>query len=118
MGGKSVLSSSKILLCWIIPRVNLHTLSFSFSSTFTPIPLKLSSSYALADVAKSNNTLETTADDVEKIGKFFSEPSVFDFFINPTIDLDKKCKALDEIAKSSTLQPHIVNFLNILADAK
>ncbi|XP_021824887.1 ATP synthase delta chain, chloroplastic-like [Prunus avium] len=135
MRGKSVLLSSKILLCWIISRVNLHTLSFSFSSTFTPIPLKLSSSSALADVAKSNNTLKTfsfsstftpiplklssssaladvaksnntlktTAGDVEKIGKFFDKPSVFDFFINPTIDLDKKRKALDEIAKSSTL---------------
>ncbi|PQQ10048.1 ATP synthase delta chain chloroplastic [Prunus yedoensis var. nudiflora] len=69
-------------------------------------------------MAKSNNTLKTTAEDMEKIRKFFGEPSVFDFFINPTIDLDKKCKVLDEIAESSTLQPHIVNFLNILANAK
>ncbi|KAL6273667.1 hypothetical protein ACE6H2_024359 [Prunus campanulata] len=36
----------------------------------------------------------------------------------PPIDLNKKRKVLDEIAKSSTLQPHIVNFLNILANAK
>ncbi|KAK9943572.1 hypothetical protein M0R45_009176 [Rubus argutus] len=115
----------------------------SFSSTFTPLNLKLSaaataavrrgggacgarmnataaSSYAaaLADVATSNNTLETTVADVEKIEKFFEEPSVFDFFINPTIDLEKKRGVLDEIARSSALQPHTVNFLNILVDAK
>ncbi|BFG41007.1 ATP synthase delta chain chloroplastic [Prunus yedoensis var. nudiflora] len=137
-------SSPPQLSSTLTPRTS--TLSFSFSSTFTPIPLKLSSSAtavvtlrrngggalgarmnasaaasyatALADVAKSNNTLETTAGDVEKIEKFFGEPSVFDFFINPTIDLDKKRQVLDEIAKSSTLQPHTVNFLNILVDAK
>ncbi|VVA33528.1 PREDICTED: ATP synthase [Prunus dulcis] len=137
-------SSPPQLSSTLTPRTS--TLSFSFSSTFTPIPLKFSSSAAalvtlrrngggalgsrmnasaaasyataLADVAKSNNTLETTAGDVEKIEKFFGEPSVFDFFINPTIDLDKKRKVLDEIANSSTLQPHTVNFLNILVDAK
>lgn len=116
----------------------------SFSTTFTPLNLKLSasaatttvrrvggacgarmnataaSSYAtaLADVATSNDTLETTVADVEKIEKFFAEPSVFDFFVNPTVDLEKKRGVLDEIAKSSDLQPHTVNFLNILVDAK
>ncbi|VVA29876.1 PREDICTED: ATP synthase [Prunus dulcis] len=30
------------------------------------------------------------------------------------IDLDKKHKVFNKIAKSSTLQPHTVNFLNIL----
>lgn len=115
----------------------------SFSSTFTPLNLKLSaaattavrrgggacgarmnataaSSYAaaLADVATSNDTLEATVADVEKVEKFFAEPSVFDFFTNPTVDLEKKRGVLDEIATSSSLQPHTVNFLNILVDAK
>ncbi|KAL6213839.1 hypothetical protein ACLB2K_013278 [Fragaria x ananassa] len=115
----------------------------SFSSTFTPLNLKLAaaassstslrrggggarmnataaSSYAaaLADVAVSNNTLETTVADVEKLEKFFGEPSVFDFFVNPTISLEKKRGVLDDIAKSAALQPHTVNFLNILVDAK
>ncbi|KAL6211374.1 hypothetical protein ACLB2K_016601 [Fragaria x ananassa] len=114
----------------------------SFSSTFTPLNLKLTaassstslrprgggarmnataaSSYAaaLADVAVSNNTLETTVADVEKLEKFFGEPSVFDFFVNPTISLEKKRGVLDDIAKSAALQPHTVNFLNILVDAK
>ena len=78
------------------------------------------SSYAaaLADVAVSNNTLETTVTDVEKLEKFFGEPSVFDFFVNPTISLEKKRGVLDDIAKSAALQPHTVNFLNILVDAK
>ncbi|KAM1764874.1 hypothetical protein ACFX11_004075 [Malus domestica] len=44
----------------------------------------------LADVANSNNTLEATSGDVEKIEKFFDEPLVFVFFINPTIGLEKK----------------------------
>ncbi|KAM1007363.1 hypothetical protein COP2_004072 [Malus domestica] len=44
----------------------------------------------LADVANSNNTLEATNGDVEKIEKFFDEPSMFVFFINPTIGLEKK----------------------------
>ncbi|CAN6687133.1 unnamed protein product [Malus baccata var. baccata] len=92
-----------------------RTTTLSFSSTFSPLHLKLSSSAltarrngsgslgarmnasaaasyasALADVANSNNTLEATSGDVEKIEKFFGEPSVFDFFINPTIGLEKK----------------------------
>ncbi|PRQ24486.1 putative H(+)-transporting two-sector ATPase [Rosa chinensis] len=118
----------------------------SFSSTFTPLNLKLTAaaastsvrrgggggacgarmnataaaSYAaaLADVAISNNTLDATVADVEKIEEFFAEPSVFDFFTNPTVGLEKKRGVLDEIAKSSALQPHTVNFLNILVEAK
>ncbi|XP_062020456.1 ATP synthase subunit delta, chloroplastic [Rosa rugosa] len=116
----------------------------SFSSTFTPLNLKLTAaaastsvrrgggacgarmnataaaSYAaaLADVAISNNTLDATVADVEKVEKFFAEPSVFDFFTNPTVNLEKKRGVLDEIAKSSALQPHTVNFLNILVEAK
>nr|XP_008358508.1 ATP synthase delta chain, chloroplastic-like [Malus domestica] len=39
----------------------------------------------LADVVNSNNTLEAISGDVEMIEKFFDEPSVFVFFINPTI---------------------------------
>lgn len=73
---------------------------------------------ALADVAKGNNTLEATSADVEKVEKLFSDPQVFDFFSNPTIDTEKKRQLLDEIVESSGLQPHTANFLNILVDAK
>lgn len=79
-----------------------------------------SASYALAlaDVAKSNNTLEATSSDVEKVEKFFGDPAVLDFFVNPTIDDEKKKGVVDELAKSEALQPHTANFLNILVDAK
>lgn len=73
---------------------------------------------ALADIAKSNNTLDATAADVEKIEKLFSEPSVSKYFTNPTIDDEKKKELLDEVASSSSLQPHTANFLNILVEAK
>lgn len=78
------------------------------------------SSYAaaLADVAKSNNTLETTNADIEKIDKIFSEKQVSGFFTNPIIDVEKKRKVLDEIAVSAKLLPHTANFLNILIDMK
>ncbi|KAL3845833.1 hypothetical protein ACJIZ3_003236 [Penstemon smallii] len=73
---------------------------------------------ALADVAKSNDTLELTYGDVEKLEKFFASEEVINFFINPTISLEKKREVVDEIAKSSNLQPHVTNFLNILLDMK
>ncbi|KAK4428491.1 ATP synthase delta chain, chloroplastic [Sesamum alatum] len=73
---------------------------------------------ALADVAKSNNTLDETSDDVEKIEKIFSDEQVVNFFTNPTIIEEEKQKLVDEIAKSSGLQPHVANFLNILVDMK
>lgn len=72
---------------------------------------------ALADVAKSNDTLEKTYADVEKLEKFFDE-GIVNFFTNPTIDEEEKYKIVDEIAKSSELQPHVANFLNILVDMK
>lgn len=73
---------------------------------------------ALADVAKSNNTLDSTCADMENIEKIFADESVYDFFANPTIDQEKKRQLIDEISKSSALQPHTTNFLNILIDAK
>ncbi|CAM8935888.1 unnamed protein product [Rhodiola kirilowii] len=79
------------------------------------------SSYAsaLADVAKATNTLEATAADVEKIEKFFSDPPIAaDFFSSPVISLEKKCEVLDQIAATCNLQPHTVNFINILVDMK
>lgn len=76
------------------------------------------SSYAtaLADVAKGNGTLEATAADIEKVNNMFADAQVYGFFLNPTIDLDKKRAVLDEIASSSNLQPYTVNFLNLLVD--
>ncbi|XP_048227319.1 ATP synthase subunit delta, chloroplastic [Ricinus communis] len=73
---------------------------------------------ALAEVAKSNNTLDSTSADVEKLEKLFADPAVHDFFTSPVIDPAKKQQVIDEISKSSELQPHTANFLNILVDAK
>lgn len=73
---------------------------------------------ALADVAKSNKTLDETSADVEKIEKLFSDPQVYDFFANPTIEEEKKRNVVDELATSLALQPHTANFVNILIDAK
>ncbi|MBA0822776.1 hypothetical protein Goarm_019556 [Gossypium armourianum] len=113
---------------------SLPSLNLSFSATFPSLKLsttrplhggaKMSasaaSSYAtaLADVAKSNNTLDATSSDVEKVEKIFSDSQVLEFFTNPTIDVLKKRQVLDEIVSSSELQPHTANFLNILVDAK
>lgn len=113
---------------------SLPSLNLSFSATFPSLKLsttrplhggaKMSasaaSSYAtaLADVAKSNNTLDATSSDVEKVETIFSDPQVLEFFTNPTIDVLKKRQVLDEIVSSSELQPHTANFLNILVDAK
>lgn len=76
------------------------------------------SSYAtaLAEVAKSNGSLEATMADMEKVDQFFSEPSVQSFFANPTISPEKKALVIGEIAESSELKPHTANFLNILVD--
>ncbi|GFY96484.1 F-type H+-transporting ATPase subunit delta [Actinidia rufa] len=73
---------------------------------------------ALADVAKATKTLEATAADMEKLDQIFSDPNIFDFFVNPIIELEKKYDLMDELAKSSSLQPHTANFLNILIDMK
>ncbi|KAL5064466.1 hypothetical protein RYX36_026203 [Vicia faba] len=114
-------------------------LSLSFS-TFTP-KLKLSltkprrptggalgatmssaaaSNYAtaLADLAKSNNTLDATTADVEKIEQLFSDPKVFDYFSSPIIEDSTKRKLITEFATTSDFQPHTINFLNILIDSK
>ncbi|GFP92639.1 ATP synthase delta chain chloroplastic [Phtheirospermum japonicum] len=40
------------------------------------------------------------------------------FFTNPTVAEETKREVVDEIAKSSALQPHMANFLNILVDMK
>ncbi|KAK1314347.1 hypothetical protein QJS10_CPA06g00582 [Acorus calamus] len=76
------------------------------------------SSYAsaLADVAKSNDTLDATISDLEKVERVFSDAGVLAFFTNPTIDVEKKRSVLDDIVKSSELQPQMSNFLNILID--
>ncbi|XP_057501898.1 ATP synthase delta chain, chloroplastic-like [Actinidia eriantha] len=73
---------------------------------------------ALADVAKATKTLDTTAADMEKVDKIFSDPLVYDFFVSPIVETEKKYDLIDEIAKSSSLQPHTANFLNILIDMK
>ncbi|GAB4828554.1 hypothetical protein Ancab_018214 [Ancistrocladus abbreviatus] len=121
-------------------------LTLSFSSTFNSLELTIlttelstsksrprragslgarmadtaASSYAtaVAEVAKSNGTLESTSSDMEKINEMFSDPQVYNFFANPILGTEKKRVVLDEIVKSSSLQPHTANFLNILVDMK
>ncbi|CAH8272737.1 unnamed protein product [Arabidopsis lyrata] len=77
------------------------------------------SSYAmaLADVAKRNDTMELTVADIEKLDQVFSDPQVLNFFANPTITVEKKRQVIDDIVKSSSLQSHTSNFLNVLVDA-
>lgn len=116
------------------------------STTFTPLKLKFASfslssaaatrrsqgasgarmsataasSYAaaLADVAFSNNTLDATTSDIEKIDEIFADPKVSDYFADPTLAVEQKRKLVDEIAESSGFQPHTRNFLYILVDAQ
>ncbi|KAG7037203.1 ATP synthase subunit delta, chloroplastic, partial [Cucurbita argyrosperma subsp. argyrosperma] len=109
--------------------------NLSFSATFPSRRLRLghlrshaatkmstsaAGSYAaaLAEVAASNDTLEVTSADVEKIESVFADPQLFDFFANPTIKVERKLEVVDEIASSLSLQPHTENFLKILVDAK
>lgn len=73
---------------------------------------------ALADVAISNNTLEQTFSDIEKLDKLFSEEPILNYFTNPIVAVEEKQKLIDEVAKSSSLQPHVANFLNILLEMK
>ncbi|CAK8562877.1 unnamed protein product [Lathyrus sativus] len=115
--------------------------NFSFS-TFTSPKLKLSltktrrstgggalgakmvsqaaASYAaaFADVAKSNNTLDATIADVEKIEQLFSDPKVFDYFCSPIVEDSAKRQLIIEFATASGFQPHTLNFLNILIDSQ
>lgn len=80
----------------------------------------VASSYAtaLADVAKSNGTLEATAADLEKISNLFSEEAVYRYFTNPTVPVESKNELVDSYTKEANLQPHIANFLNVLIDMK
>ncbi|XP_068643670.1 ATP synthase delta chain, chloroplastic-like [Aristolochia californica] len=119
-------------------RFAFKSTNLSFSSTFSGVKLavKLAAmrkpaggarmmdtaagryAAALADVAKSHGTLELTSADMEKVDQVFSDPQVFNFFLNPTIDTEKKRKVLDDIAVESKLQPYTANFLNIVVDMK
>ncbi|WVZ73651.1 hypothetical protein U9M48_021936 [Paspalum notatum var. saurae] len=71
---------------------------------------------ALSEVAAENGTLDKTVSDLEKLEKIFSDEAVAEFFDNPTVPREEKTKLIDEIAKSSELQPHVVNFLNVVVD--
>ncbi|XP_059286093.1 ATP synthase delta chain, chloroplastic [Lycium ferocissimum] len=73
---------------------------------------------ALADVAKSNGTLEQTTSDIEKLEKIFDDEAVYEFFVSPIVGIEKKRELVDEIVSSSSIQPHVANFLNILVDMK
>ncbi|KAL6504214.1 hypothetical protein OROGR_026137 [Orobanche gracilis] len=73
---------------------------------------------ALADLARSNNTLNQTSADMENIDQIFSEEQLLAFFTNPTVRDENKREILDEIVKLSSLQTHVANFLNILVDMK
>ncbi|KAL4295138.1 hypothetical protein AHAS_Ahas18G0298100 [Arachis hypogaea] len=49
---------------------------------------------ALADIAKSNDTLNATTTDIEEIDKIISYLQVFHFFANPTVDGERKKEVL------------------------
>ncbi|KAJ6422068.1 hypothetical protein OIU84_027081 [Salix udensis] len=102
------------------PPQPLQTAAGGGSALGTKMSATAAGSYAsaLADLAKSNNTLDATASDVDKIERLFLNPAASDFFANPTIDLEKKRLVVDEFAKESALQPLTANFINILIDAK
>ncbi|CAM0944145.1 unnamed protein product [Alopecurus aequalis] len=71
---------------------------------------------ALCELASENGTLKETMSDLEKLERIFSEDAIADFFDNPTVPRDEKSELIDEIARSSELQPHVVNFLNVVVD--
>ncbi|KAG8059422.1 hypothetical protein GUJ93_ZPchr0002g24584 [Zizania palustris] len=71
---------------------------------------------ALSEVASENGTLDATVSDLEKLEKIFAEEAIAEFFDNPTVPRDEKGQLIDEIAKSSELQQHVVNFLNVVVD--
>nr|ACG44535.1 ATP synthase delta chain [Zea mays] len=71
---------------------------------------------ALSEVAVENGTLEHTVSDLEKLEKVFADEAVAEFFDNPTVPREEKAELIDEIARSSELQPHVVNFLNVVVD--
>lgn len=73
---------------------------------------------ALADVAKSNETLEQTSADLEKLEQIFADEAVYNFFVSPIVSEEKKRELVDEIVSSTGIQPHVANFLNILVDMK
>ncbi|KAJ6842530.1 putative ATP synthase delta chain, chloroplastic [Iris pallida] len=81
-------------------------------------PAASSYANALADLAKSNGSLEATMADLEKVDKVFGEPAAQSFFSNPTISVEKKALVISEIAESCEFRTHTANFLNILVDMR
>ena len=73
---------------------------------------------ALAELALSNNTLDATTADIDKIDELFSDRQVLDYFSSPVIDDAAKRNLIAEFATSSGFQPHTHNFLNILIESK
>ncbi|XP_062221998.1 ATP synthase delta chain, chloroplastic [Phragmites australis] len=71
---------------------------------------------ALSEVASENGTLEATVSDMEKLEKIFADEAIAEFFDNPTVPREEKSQLIEEIAKSSELQPHVSNFLNVVVD--
>ncbi|XP_065048256.1 ATP synthase delta chain, chloroplastic-like [Musa acuminata AAA Group] len=71
---------------------------------------------ALADVARSNGSLEASITDMEKVDRLFADPEVQSFFANPIVAPDRKAELVKEITASCELRPHTANFLNILIE--
>ncbi|KAM0892335.1 hypothetical protein ACQ4PT_025832 [Festuca glaucescens] len=71
---------------------------------------------ALCELASESGTLDQTVSDLEKLEKIFSEEAISEFFDNPTVLRTEKAELIDEIVKSSDLQPHVVNFINVVVD--
>jgi len=50
----------------------------------------------LADMANTNNTLDATIADVEKIDELLSHPEVSNFFVHTMLNMEKKRKVVDD----------------------
>lgn len=101
-----------------IPKLTLVVKSRRRGGTRMSDSVASSYATALADVAKSNGTLEATAGDLEKISDLFSEEAVYRYFTNPTVTVEAKNELVDSYTKEANLQPHVANFLNVLIDMK
>jgi len=111
---RTTFTSPKLKLSTTKPR---RTGGGALGSTMSS-PAASSYATALADLAKSNNTLDATTADIDKIEELFSDPKVFDYFSSPIIEDSTKTKLIAEFATSSSFQPHTQNFLNLLIEAR
>uniref|UniRef100_A0A0D6R1R9 ATP synthase delta chain, chloroplastic n=1 Tax=Araucaria cunninghamii TaxID=56994 RepID=A0A0D6R1R9_ARACU len=73
---------------------------------------------ALAELARSDKTLDFVNSDMEKLSQFLTDKMVYNFLANPVVDPQKKKGVLEKIADEANFQPKTLNFLYILVDNK